>query len=89
MNKLLFIVMSLGLATAVHAQGGVVLTNNDYAHAESLLSYGTAPLVDNVMGNPNWLSGDRFWYRVLTAQGSEFVLVDMAKGTRTDRKSVV
>ena len=75
--------MSLGLATAVHAQGGVVLTDNDYAHAESLLNYGTAPLVDNVMGNPNWLSGDRFWYRVLTAQGSEFVLVNMVKGTRT------
>lgn len=74
--------MFLGLATAVHAQGGSVLTNNDYAHAESLLSYGTGPLVDNLMGNPNWLSGDRFWYRVLTAQGGEYVVVNPAKGTR-------
>jgi dienelactone hydrolase/Tol biopolymer transport system component len=75
--------MSFGLATAVHAQGSGVLTDNDYAHAESLLNYGTAPLVDNVMGNPGWLAGDKFWYRVLTAKGSEFILVNPAKGTRT------
>jgi len=75
--------MSFGLATAVHAQGGSVLTDNDYAHAESLLNYGTAPLVDHVMGNPGWLAGDKFWYRVLTAKGSEFILVNPAKGTRT------
>jgi dipeptidyl aminopeptidase/acylaminoacyl peptidase len=75
--------MSLGLATAVQAQESVILTNNDYAHAESLLSYGTEPLVDNTMGRPNWLPGDRLWYRVLTAQGSEFILVNPAKGTRT------
>lgn len=72
----------MGLATAVHAQEGSVLTTNDYAHAESLLSYGTGPLVDHLMGSPNWLPGDKFWYRVLTAQGSEFVLVNPAKGTR-------
>ena len=83
MNRLFFIVMSLGLATAVHAQESGALTTNDYAHAESLLSYGTMPLVDNMMGSPGWLSGDKFWYRVLTAQGSEFILVNPAKGTRT------
>jgi dipeptidyl aminopeptidase/acylaminoacyl peptidase len=34
------------------------------------------------MGRPNWITGDRLWYRVLTAQGSEFILVNPAKGTR-------
>jgi hypothetical protein len=29
------------------------------------------------------LDNDRFWYRVLTAKGSEFVMVDPARGTRT------
>ena len=31
---------------------------------------------------PNWLSGDSFWYRVLTERGTEFVLVDSASGAR-------
>ncbi|MBS1948400.1 MAG: DPP IV N-terminal domain-containing protein [Bacteroidetes bacterium] len=31
---------------------------------------------------PNWISGDKFWYRILNAQGSEFVLADPVKGTR-------
>jgi dipeptidyl aminopeptidase/acylaminoacyl peptidase len=67
---------------AVRAQQGGVLTDNDYAHAETLLNYGTAPLIDHDMGRPNWMSGDRFWYRVLTARGSEFILVNPAKGSR-------
>ena len=29
-----------------------------------------------------WLPGDRFWYRNQTANGSEFILVDAAKGTK-------
>jgi dipeptidyl aminopeptidase/acylaminoacyl peptidase len=83
MNKLTIFLMSLGLAATCQAQQGSMLTTNDYAHAETLLSYGTEPLVDNNMGRPNWLSGDRFWYRVLTAQGSAFILVNPAKGTRS------
>jgi Tol biopolymer transport system component len=59
------------------------LTAADYARAEKAMSYNTAPLVDRGSVRPNWLSGDRFWYRVLTAQGSEFIVVDPAKGTRT------
>jgi dipeptidyl aminopeptidase/acylaminoacyl peptidase len=74
--------IALSLAFGARAQQGGTLTDNDYAHAETLLSYGTAPLIDHVMGQPNWISGDRFWYRVLTAQGSEFILVNPAKGTR-------
>ena len=32
--------------------------------------------------SPNWIPGDKFWYRVLTPTGSEFILVDPAKGTK-------
>lgn len=60
-----------------------VLTAAQYAKAEQSMSYNTAPLVDRASVRPNWLSGDRFWYRVLTAQGSEFIVVDPAKGTRS------
>jgi dipeptidyl aminopeptidase/acylaminoacyl peptidase len=74
--------VALSWAFDVRAQQVGTLTDNDYAHAETLLGYGTAPLIDHDPGRPNWISGDRFWYRVLTAQGSEFILVNPAKGTR-------
>lgn len=58
------------------------LTTSDYNRAESFMAYNTAPLVDRSNIHPIWLSADRFWYHVLTPQGSEFILVDAAKGTR-------
>ncbi|HET9433308.1 MAG TPA: DPP IV N-terminal domain-containing protein, partial [Chitinophagaceae bacterium] len=45
--------------------------------------YNTQKLVDRGNVSPNWLPGDKFWYRVLTPTGSEFILVDPAKGTKT------
>src|SRR6516162_105706 len=54
----------------------------DYQRAEKFMGYNTTPLVYRSGVRPNWISGERFWYRVTTAQGSEFVLVDPEKGTR-------
>src|ERR1700722_8577817 len=82
MNKLLFLGVALSWVFGVRAQQGGSLTDNDYAHAESLLNYGTEPFIDNAFGRPNWMPGERLWYRVLTAQGSDFILVNPAKGTR-------
>ncbi|RYU77771.1 S9 family peptidase [Hymenobacter persicinus] len=65
------------------AQQRPVLTAQDYARAERFLSSGTQALVDGSAGQPHWLANDRFWYRVLTARGSEYVLVDPARNTRT------
>lgn len=59
------------------------LTAKDYQNAENLLGYNTQKLVDRGNVVPNWLPGDKFWYRVLTPTGSEFILVDPAKGTKT------
>jgi dipeptidyl aminopeptidase/acylaminoacyl peptidase len=59
------------------------VTTKDYANAESFLRYTTQQYVDNGLVNPNWINSDKFWYRNLNAQGSEFILVDPAKGTRT------
>jgi len=72
------------LASAAWAQprNNNTISAADYARAEKMMSYATGPLVDRAGVNPNWLSNDRFWYRVLTPQGSEFILVDPAKGTR-------
>jgi dipeptidyl aminopeptidase/acylaminoacyl peptidase len=79
MNKLLFTAIALLSGAAVSAQQGPVLTDKDYAHAESFLNYNTAPLVDHAAVRPNWLPGDKFWFRDLNAHGSEFILVDPAK----------
>jgi dipeptidyl-peptidase-4 len=59
-----------------------VITAADYARAEKFMSYNTNPLVLRSGVRPNWLPDERFWYRITTAEGSEFVLIDPAKGTR-------
>ncbi|WP_157887055.1 hypothetical protein [Hymenobacter sp. PAMC 26628] len=76
-------VATLFSITAAVAQPQPSLTAQDYARAERFVGYNTLPLVDLSMGAPTWLAGDRFWYRVLTPQGSEFILVDPARKTKT------
>jgi dipeptidyl-peptidase-4 len=60
-----------------------VLSPADYERAEKLMGYNTAPLVFRTGVRPTWLQDDRFWYRITTTDGSEFLLVDPSKGTRT------
>lgn len=83
MNKLLLATPFLALAATVNAQQGPQLTAKDYEHAEKFLNYNTAPLIDHENVNAVWFDGDKFWYRVLTAKGSEFILVDPVKKTRS------
>ena len=83
MNKFLLTALSSAVVLAAHAQQGAPLTAADYARAESMLTYNTEPLVNNGPVRPNWLPGDKFWYRNLTAQGSEFILINPANGSRT------
>src|SRR5579862_4305875 len=58
------------------------LTADDYARAEKFMGYNTNPLVLHAPGRPVWLADDRFWYRVATEKGTEFILVDPEHGTR-------
>ncbi|HEV2299413.1 MAG TPA: DPP IV N-terminal domain-containing protein [Candidatus Acidoferrales bacterium] len=57
------------------------LTDADYAHAEKFMPCNTTPLVYRTV-RPAWLAGGRFWFRLTTAEGSEFIAVDPAQGTR-------
>src|SRR5580704_14461920 len=66
-----------------------VLTAADYARAEKFMGYNTTPLVTGVIGGGgrggrgvNWLPDERFTYSLTTGDGTEFILVDPAKGTR-------
>jgi dipeptidyl-peptidase-4 len=66
------------LPFAVSAQ-----TSIDYARAEKFMPYNTAPLVLHGGVRPTWIDDTRFWYRSVTSTGSEFVIYDAARGTRT------
>jgi dipeptidyl aminopeptidase/acylaminoacyl peptidase len=77
MNKFFITALSISLAVAANAQQGA-LTAKDYEHAENFLTYNTEQLIDHGSVKPNWLPGDRFWFRDLNAHGSEFRLVEPA-----------
>jgi dipeptidyl aminopeptidase/acylaminoacyl peptidase len=81
MKRLLLLFFATSFIFSTNAQDA--LTEKDYAKAENQLSYNTQKYVDRGSVAPNWIPGDKFWYRVLTPTGSEFILVDPAKGTKT------
>ena len=89
-NQGMFLILLLSLVflagAAVAEQSGEAqrsLTAADYAQAEKFMSYNVASLVLRGAVRPNWLPGDRFWYRnALEKEGSEFILVDPKKKTR-------
>ena len=58
------------------------LTSADYSRAEKFMGYNTNPLVLRAGVRATWLPDDRFWYRVATDNGNEFILIDPAGGAR-------
>ena len=80
MKSLLFIITLLAYTPAMAQQDSV--TADDYSRAESFLGSNTFSKVRGWLVRPNWTAGDRFWYRNTIAEGSEFILVDPAAGTR-------
>ena len=83
MKRIFFTIIAAGFSLTSIAQQAAPLTEKDYAHAESLLSYNTQKYIDHGSLRPHWLSGDRFWYRDLNANGSQFILVNAVTGKRT------
>lgn len=58
------------------------ITAEDYAHATKFLNFNTNSLVDRANVRPVWLEDGRFWYRVNTAEGTEYVLVNPKTGKK-------
>jgi dipeptidyl aminopeptidase/acylaminoacyl peptidase len=71
---------AIAFAISVHAQTS--LTADDYARAEKMLGYNTGQLIDRAGVRPVFLPDGRFWYRVLTATGSEIVVFNPTDGSR-------
>jgi dipeptidyl aminopeptidase/acylaminoacyl peptidase len=82
MKRLLFASIPVLLGATLAAQSRPALTAADYDRAARFMGFNTTPLVYRSGVRPTWLPDDRFWYRVTTADGSEFVLVDPAKKTK-------
>lgn len=80
MNRFLITLLASTIVITSYSQTALSVKN--YQQAESFLSYTTQNFIDHTFSSPNWLSGDRFWYRTLTPKGSEFILVDPLKATR-------
>lgn len=54
-----------------------------YARAERFLPWNVEKLVFGAQVEPHWIDGgERFWYRVSTGSGHQFVVVDAARGAR-------
>ncbi|GAB3962040.1 S9 family peptidase [Spirosoma harenae] len=83
MSKKILLGFSVFLSLSAHAQQRAVLTPQTYEQAQRYLLTNAEQLVDHATIRPNWLPDGRFWYRDLQAGGSQFILVDPAKGTRS------
>lgn len=80
---LAFIIPCLVIMVAPPAMAQqITITEEDYGRAEDFLRQNTSPLVFGASVRPNWISGDRFWYRNTIPDGAEFILVDPENGTR-------
>lgn len=78
-NLVLTVSIVLFAGTAAFAQ---TLTAADYARAEKMLGYNTGQLIDRNGARGTWLPDGRYYYRVLTPTGTEYVVVDPANGSR-------
>ncbi|MGD2136207.1 MAG: DPP IV N-terminal domain-containing protein [Gemmatimonadales bacterium] len=67
---------------AAPAQTPDSLTAEDYARAERFLGSNANDLVSGIAGRPTWLDDGRFWYRVSTADGAAFIMVDPVRPAR-------
>lgn len=65
-------------ASVVQAQVGA----SDYARAESMMGWNARDLMVDDAVVPHWLSDGRFWYANRGADGSQFLIVDAATGTK-------
>ncbi|WP_423820351.1 DPP IV N-terminal domain-containing protein [Salinimicrobium sp. TIG7-5_MAKvit] len=90
MNKIPFL-SSLFLLTflSTFAQQPVKqVTVEDYAQATKFLRFNTNDLVYRSNVRPTWLDDGRFWYRINTSEGTEYVLVDPSSGQKKTASSL-
>ena len=76
------ILLFVAAATPALAQAPKQFTAQDYARSERFLNANATPLVSGIGVRPTFLDDGRFWYRVTTTAGADFVMIDPVKRTR-------
>jgi len=66
----------------VPADARAQISSDDYARAERMLGWNASKLIINTPVNPEWLEGDRFWYRKQVSDGHAFMFVDPSADVR-------
>ncbi len=64
------------------------VTAEDYEQATKFLRFNTNDLVYRANVRPAWLEDGRFWYRINTSEGTQYVLVDPASGQKKTASSL-
>lgn len=64
------------------------VTKEDYERATQFLSYNVNELVDRANVRPNWLEDGRFWYKINTSGGTEYVIVNPRNGKKKSASSL-
>src|SRR5215475_8882518 len=80
--QILIVSLMLALISGSSLAQTRTLTFADYGRAEKFMGYNTNPLVLHAGVRATWLPDDRFWYRLTTDNGNEFILIDPAGGAR-------
>lgn len=78
-SRLLGALVMASLSAGAYAQGPT-LTKADYAHAEKLISYNAASLVDHDVTRVHWLDATRFVYTDHDASGDRLMQMDTTSG---------
>ena len=83
MKNFLITLVAIVFSINTMAQQADSITVKDYEHAANFLSTNTSKYVDHPRVEPHWLSDNKFWYRDLNANGSEFIMVNTATGKKS------
>src|SRR6476660_3109029 len=76
-------IVGFAVAPIVARSQAPTVTTAYYARAESFLRDNVLPLVSGMGVQPIWLSNNRLGYRnPIRGAGSQYILVDAARGTR-------
>lgn len=81
-HPVFYLTAALAAPAAAQSPRAAAVTAADYARAEQFMGWNVNPLVYGASVRPQWLAGDRFWYRNAIPAGHEFVVVDPARRTR-------
>lgn len=82
-TKSVLLLMNSGLLILLSSGINAEVTREDYVRAESFMPQNVMKMLYRMDVTPNWIEkSDRFWYKINTPEGNEFILVDPTRKIR-------